>query len=63
MLTNIATDVIIPLSKIVISGFLLWFVYGLYLLQSDRDTYRKKHGVDPWKHGWDLDKNEQNKNQ
>jgi hypothetical protein len=22
---------------------------------NDRDEYKRKHGVDPWRHGWDKD--------
>lgn len=33
-------------------------LYGLYLLEDDRHQYRKKHGVDPKYHGWDLEKND-----
>ena len=31
----------------VICGFFTVFFYGLYLVETDRDDFRKKHGVDP----------------
>lgn len=35
-----------------VSSFLL---YGIYLLEDDRDKFRKKYGYDPKRHGWKVD--------
>lgn len=37
----------------VVTGALVVVLYGAYLLNKDRHEYRKKHGIDPWRHGWD----------
>ena len=28
-------------------------IYGQYLLLKDRDEYRKRFNIDPWRHGWE----------
>lgn len=48
--------VIVPI--FVVAGA-IFIVYGQYLLMNDRDEYIRKHGVDPWRHGWEKD-DEQN---
>ena len=32
---------------LVICGFFTVFFYGLWLVETDRDDFRRKHGVDP----------------
>ncbi len=42
--------------QVVFVGLLLslsiLIVYGQYLMLRDRYEFRKKHGIDPWRHGW-----------
>ena len=49
---------IIIVSLICIFGSV--FIYGLWLLENDRYEFKKKHGFDPWRHGWDVDKEDEN---
>lgn len=35
-------------------------VYGQYLMLQERYEFRKKHGFDPWRHGWKTRDDEQN---
>ena len=51
-LFDFIVKVIVP---IFVVGGAAFIVYGQYLLMSDRDEYKRKHGVDPWRHGWDKD--------
>lgn len=36
-------------------GVFAFIWYLQYLTIKDRYDYIKKHGVDPWRHGWELD--------
>lgn len=34
-------------------------VYGIWTLENDRDEFRKKHGYDPYRHGWIVEENDE----
>ena len=41
-------------------------LYGMYLIETDRYEFRKKHGIDPKYHGWivkDVEEDDTNKDQ
>jgi hypothetical protein len=39
----------------VVMSVAMLIVYGQYLMLKDRYEFRKKHGFDPWRHGWKTD--------
>lgn len=47
---------------LVVLAFLLiaTIVYGQYLMLQERYEFRKKHGIDPWRHGWKTSDDEEN---
>lgn len=51
-LFDFIVKVIVPIFVVASAAFI---VYGQYLLMNDRYEYKRKHGVDPWRHGWDKD--------
>jgi hypothetical protein len=36
-------------------GLLVGLMYLQVQLLTDRKQYKRKHGVDPWRHGWGLE--------
>lgn len=46
---------------IIAIGLGLGFMYLQIQLLTDRKRYKRKHGVDPWRHGWELDDDDDDK--
>ncbi len=40
---------------ILVLSLSIFIVYGQYLMLKERHEFRKKHGFDPWRHGWKTD--------
>ena len=39
-------------------------IYGMYIVETDRYKFKKKHGIDPKYHGWIVEeKNDKNQDQ
>jgi hypothetical protein len=38
-----------------------FFLYGIWLLENDRDEFRRKHGYDPKYHDWKVNDKDQDK--
>lgn len=55
-------DILWFLFGVVIIFSLFVAVYTQYLLLKDRDAYRKKHNIDPWRHGWDQHNSDNERN-
>ena len=50
------TEIIVPILVVAFSAFM---IYGQFLLYNERYVYKRKHGVDPWRHGWDKDEKDE----
>lgn len=48
-LLEFLTNIVLPF---VLTAFMAAIIYGQYLVLTERAEYKKKHGVDPWRHGW-----------
>lgn len=48
-------DIIRMVVPYVITIGAMFIIYGQYIVLKDRADYKRKHGIDPWRHGWEKD--------
>ena len=47
----------------IVCGLGSFLLYGIWMLENDRDEFRKKYGYDPKYHEWEVKEDDINKDQ